>query len=92
MARSDEENFTLKSLAGRLRDKRINDTQFSQEQIGFLCGLSHAYISDIEKGKKDLRFLTLWRYSRIYGISMAELFDFTFWSKNNLFLKNGEKF
>lgn len=67
----------LKGFGDRVREWRITETVWSQEETGFHCGLSQKYISKIETGKKNITITTLRKLAQGFGIPVYVLCDFT---------------
>jgi len=55
----------------RLRTER----GLSQERLAELSDLHHNYISDIERGRRNVGLRNVERLARALGLSVAELFD-----------------
>ena len=47
---------------------------FSQEKLAEISGLHRTYISDIERGQRNVSFLNLVKIANALGISLCELF------------------
>jgi HTH-type transcriptional regulator / antitoxin HipB len=61
--------YAIKPLIDALVSARKNH-QLSQSQIGELLGLPQSHVSDIEKGKKDLRLSTFMEIARALGLEV----------------------
>lgn len=60
---------------GRLRAFRLTHN-LTQKRLGLLSGLSPSYISDIECGRRGIRFVNLCRLAKGLGVSVSVLLDF----------------
>lgn len=49
----------------------------SQEELAFLCGLHRAYISDIERGTRNVSLENIAKIAHAFGLSPKDLFNFT---------------
>ncbi|MFB1100536.1 MULTISPECIES: helix-turn-helix domain-containing protein [unclassified Terribacillus] len=45
----------------------------SQEELGAMCGLHRTYVSDIERGRRNVSLLNIYRLSVALGVHMSEL-------------------
>lgn len=59
--------FSAKLVAARLR------ANLTQEELGFLSGLSRAHVSRLEKGEVDVRLSSFMRVAGGLGLDPAEL-------------------
>lgn len=48
----------------------------SQEELAFRCGLSKNYISDVERGKRNISLQSIEKIAHGFNISEKELFTF----------------
>jgi len=48
----------------------------SQEELAFLCGLHRTYISDIERGTRNVSLENIEKIARALNVSPKDLFDF----------------
>lgn len=48
----------------------------SQEELAFRCGLSKNYISDVERGKRNISLQSIEKIAYGFHISEKELFTF----------------
>lgn len=51
---------------------------FSQEELAYVCDLNKNYISDIERGVRNISLHIIAKLARGLQVSLAELFDFDF--------------
>ena len=65
---------TLISFGKRIRQLR-QEKGLSQEGLGFDAGIDRTYISDIERGTRNIGLKNIAALAKILGISLAELFD-----------------
>lgn len=59
-------------LADNLRKLR-ESANISQEEFAELCGLHRTYISDIERGNRNVSIDNIERIARVFYISVSEL-------------------
>ena len=48
----------------------------SQEELSFRCGLSKNYISDVERGTRNISLQAIEKLAKGLQVSIKELFDF----------------
>jgi len=53
----------------------------SQEELAFTCGLHRTYISDIERGTRNISIDNIQKIASALNVNPKELFDFTSPSK-----------
>ncbi|MGG4266188.1 helix-turn-helix domain-containing protein [Peribacillus simplex] len=58
-----------------LRRIRINKN-ISQEELGYLCGLHRTYISDIERGTRNVSLENIVKLASALNVETKELFEF----------------
>lgn len=61
----------------RIRALRIL-LQFSQEELAHVCDLNKNYVSDIERGARNVSLFIIAKLARGLQVSLSELFDFDF--------------
>lgn len=64
-----------KALADRIKKLRKEKTSFSQEAFALYIGMDRAQYSRVENGKMDIRFSTLARVCKGFGIELSELVE-----------------
>lgn len=62
-------------VINRVRELR-EQKKLTQQELGHLVGVSRQSIAAIEKGKFDPTVWLAYDLSRVFGISIEELFDF----------------
>ncbi len=62
----------LQSVGKRIRDLRL-ERQLSQEKLAELAGFDRTYISLVERGKRNLSLINLFRFSKALGVSVSDL-------------------
>ncbi len=65
-------NTELQTLGVNIRRLRRN-LQLSQEDLAERCGLHRTYLSDLERGSRNLSFLSLLAMARGLGLTVSEL-------------------
>lgn len=65
-----EQKFGMKVKEIRARQK------ISQEELAFRCGLSKNYISDIERGTRNISLQSVEKIARGFNVQVKELFTF----------------
>lgn len=66
----------LKLVGGRIRERRL-ELDWTQERLAAEAGLDRGYISDIERGRRNLSLLALVRLARVLGTTVVSLLDET---------------
>lgn len=51
--------------------------EISQEELAANCGLDRTYISGIERGKRNVSLINIFRLAKALGTTPSELLDFT---------------
>lgn len=59
----------------RIREIRHRQ-QISQEELAFRCNLSKNYVSDVERGTRNISLKVIEKFAKGLGVSLAELFRF----------------
>ena len=65
----------LDSAFGKILKLRRNSVNLSQEQLGLKSGLSRAFISDLEMGKKDPSLFTVFKLAHALSLKPSALID-----------------
>jgi transcriptional regulator with XRE-family HTH domain len=65
-------NKELLALGQNIRQMRRN-LKISQEELAFRCGLHRTYLSDIERGARNLSLISLLMVARGLGSTVSEL-------------------
>lgn len=69
-------NITIQKQFGeRVRVLRVQ-AGLSQEEFAFRCGMHRTYLSDIERGERNVALRNIEAISRAFGISLSVLFNF----------------
>ena len=63
----------MENLGRRLRNLR-EKTRFTQEEIAKMLGVKRLVITNIENGTRKITAEELYFFSKIYGLSMEELY------------------
>lgn len=50
--------------------------KISQEELAFRCGLSKNYISDVERGRRNISLQSIEKIARGFYVNEKELFTF----------------
>lgn len=67
---------TIEVMFGqRVRELRMK-IKISQEELSFRCGLSKNYISDVERGTRNVTLHSIEKIAMGLDVDMFELFDF----------------
>lgn len=61
-----------KAVGERVRQLR-ESKQWSQEQLGFQCGLHRNYIGGIERGERNVGVVNVAKLAKAFGIRPKEL-------------------
>lgn len=72
---TDYEKF-LKKLGNKIRYYR-RDKDLSQAQVAEMLGKEETYMSDIERGKRNITMKTLYSIIAVLKINPSKLFDFS---------------
>lgn len=60
-----------------MRIREIRHLQhLSQEELAFRCGLSKNYVSDVERGTRNITLKVIEKFARGLDISLSDLFRF----------------
>lgn len=59
----------------RVKELRLRQN-ISQEELAFRCGLSKNYISDVERGTRNISLKSIEKISDGLAIGIKELFEF----------------
>lgn len=59
----------------RIKELRVKQ-RISQEELAFRCGLSKNYISDVERGTRNISLKSIEKISKGFSVNIKELFDF----------------
>jgi len=65
----------LDSAFGKILKTRRQSINLSQEQLGLKSGLSRAFISDLEMGKKDPSLFTVFKLAHALSLKPNALID-----------------
>ena len=59
--------------------KNLRKTKnLSQEELAHMCELDRTYISSIERGKRNLSLINIYKLSKALKISVCQLLEFNF--------------
>jgi antitoxin VapB len=70
--RTETDQALLKRIAINVREARTN-ARLSQRDLCKLCGMSQAYVSQVEAGNWNIGILNLSRIARVCGIDLVDL-------------------
>ena len=59
----------------RVKELRL-EQNISQEELAFRCGLSKNYISDVERGTRNISLKSIEKIADGWAIRIKELFEF----------------
>ena len=59
----------------RIKELRLKQN-ISQEELAFRCGLSKNYISDVERGTRNVSLKSIEKIATGFAVNLKELFDF----------------
>ena len=65
-----EERFGM-----RIRELRKHQ-QISQDELAFRCNLSKNYVSDVERGTRNITLKVVEKFAKGLNVSLTELFCF----------------
>lgn len=63
-----------KKFGDKIRDLR-KQKGLSQEELAFKAGLHRTYISDIERGSRNVSLKNIEKIAKALGVSLKTLFD-----------------
>lgn len=66
----------IRRLFGQRIKKIRNEKRISQEELAFSCGLHRTYVSDVERGARNVSIDNIYKISRALDLSLKDLFDF----------------
>lgn len=68
----------IRSLFGqKVRQIRLSKNNMSQEKLAFDCDLHRTYISDIERGTRNVSLDNIEKIAKALNVQPKDLFDFT---------------
>ena len=70
----DMENINIK-FGRRVKELRLIQN-ISQEELAFRCGISKNYISDVERGTRNVSLKSIEKIANGFAVNLKELFDF----------------
>ena len=70
----DEQAYLLK-VGNRLRELRKQNTGLSQENFARKVGLDRTYVSDIERGTRNISLLNLRKITKALKVKPSDLID-----------------
>ena len=70
----DMENINIQ-FGRRVKELRLIQN-ISQEELAFRCGLSKNYISDVERGTRNVSLKSIEKIANGFAVNLKELFDF----------------
>lgn len=59
----------------RVKEIRLKQN-ISQEELAFRCGLSKNYISDVERGTRNISLKSIEKIATGFAINIKDLFEF----------------
>ncbi|MGJ6985523.1 helix-turn-helix domain-containing protein [Bacillus subtilis] len=69
---------SIRSLFGqKVRQIRLSKNNMSQEKLAFDCDLHRTYISDIERGTRNVSLDNIEKIAKALNVQPKDLFDFT---------------
>ena len=72
MTSSADKNSFLKSISQTIREHRLA-REMSQEELASASGLHRTYLSDVERGLRNLSVFSLLAIAQSLGTTMSEL-------------------
>jgi transcriptional regulator with XRE-family HTH domain len=64
----------LRVFGKRIRQLR-QERKLSQEDLGFDVGLDRTYVSDIERGTRNIGLKNVYALAKTLGITLSQLFE-----------------
>lgn len=71
------EKASIKILFGQVIRKIRVSKEISQEELGYLCGLHRTYISDIERGTRNVSLDNIEKIAKALDVPPKNLLDFS---------------
>lgn len=71
---SAQESEFLKTLGKRIRQLR-KERRLSQDRLALECDLTQTYLSQVERGERNVSVLTLQVLARAMDITLAQMFE-----------------
>lgn len=71
----DDDAADIKKRLGEVIRSRRQELRKTQEQLAFEAGINVTYLSDVERGKRNLAAVNLVRLARALECSTANLFE-----------------
>lgn len=69
------EEYIIQEKFGKAIKKRRAEIGLSQEELAMRAGIHRTYISDVERGERNISLRNIFRISKALEISIAELFS-----------------
>jgi transcriptional regulator with XRE-family HTH domain len=73
----------IRDLFGKMVRSLRTAKGISQEKLAFACGLHRTYISDIERGTRNISIDNIQKIAAALDVNPKDLFDFANLSKRN---------
>ncbi len=69
-------SIKIRKLLGQKIRRVRTDKEISQEELAFISGLHRTYISEVERGIRNVSIDNIYKISKALDISLKDLFDF----------------
>ncbi len=69
--------INIRGQFGEVVRKIRMEQNISQEELGYLCGLHRTYISDIERGIRNVSLDNIEKIAKALNVPPKNLFDFS---------------
>ena len=67
-------DLPIETRFGQKVKQRRMELDISQEELGFRCGLSKNYISDVERGRRNVSLKAIEKFAKGLDIEIWKLF------------------
>ena len=67
----------IRLLSGKMDSKIRTEKGISQEQLSLICGLHRTYLSDIERGSRNVSIDNIGKIADALNVPLKDLFDFS---------------
>jgi len=70
---SEQDREMLRKVGAIIRDHR-RSCGLTQEQVAEIAGMNVTYLSDVERGKRNVSLINLARLAKAFGLPLEDVF------------------
>ncbi len=74
MISGEEKDLGIEVRFGRKIRKLREKRKISQEELSFRCGLHRNYVSDVERGRRNVSLRAIEQFAKGLDVNVADLF------------------